>query len=152
MGIFASQEYNSWTLTEKLTLFVFIEHVLLILRFVLKVIFPEVPRSVQVLYMRQEMMVHRALENIKVEPVENFSIFHERQNVHQPEVFEHDYLEDQNEVEPKLELMESGKTMVTGMMEVVQKPAHSLAQSATTMSTTITMNTTSRPQAAQTLG
>jgi len=149
--IFGSGQYRDWTFTEKITFFIYIEHVLLVLRFVLKVIFPEVPSSVELLYLRQETMVHRALENIKVEHEQDFGMFRDRRTV-QFEVFEHDYLEDQNEVEPKLELMESGKTMVTGLMEAVQKPASSVASVATSMSTTMTttMNTMSRPQSQNT--
>merc|ERR1712187_894444 len=149
--IFGSGQYSSWTFTEKITFFIYIEHVLFVLRFILKVIFPEVPSSVELLYLRQETMVHRALENIKVEQDQDYGMFRDRRTV-QFEVFEHDYLEDQNEVEPKLELMESGKTMVTGLMEAVQQPATMVASVATSMSTTMTttMNTMSRPQSQNT--
>jgi len=115
--IFASNQYESWTFTEKLTLFVYLEHVIFLLRFMLRLIFPEVPRSVELLHAKQEMMVHRALENIKVEQDQDFSMFRDRTASSQFEVFEHDYLEDPNEVEPTLELGESMKTMVRGVQE-----------------------------------
>lgn len=120
--IFASNQYESWTLTEKLTLFVYLEHMLFLARLVLKLVFPAVPRNVELLQLKQENMVHRCLEDIKVEQVQDFSMFRENdgKNI---EVFEHDYLDDQEDPEPTLSLRDSALTMYDGMKDVTQNLA-----------------------------
>jgi len=73
--VFASKQYESWTFTEKLMLFFMIFHFILLAKLAIKQIFPEVPRSVALLNLKQANMVHRCLENIKVEPQQDFSLF-----------------------------------------------------------------------------
>jgi hypothetical protein len=113
--IFASRQYESWTLTEKLTLFVFLEHIIIGSRFLVKLILPEVPRTVEVLQLKQENVVHRALEGLKVEVNQDFSMFRSRVNMDTIEVFEFDLL-DSTEAEPELSLRDSGKSMVKGII------------------------------------
>lgn len=113
--IFASRQYESWTLTEKLTLFVFLEHIIIGSRFLIKLILPEVPRTVEVLQLKQENVVHRALEGLKVEVNQDFSMFRSRVNMDTIEVFEFDLL-DSTEAEPELSLRDSGKSMVKGII------------------------------------
>jgi len=116
--IFGSHEYDSWTFTEKLCFFVYIEHMLILARVLLKLVFPEVPRNVELLQLKQENMVHRCLENIKVQQNMDTSMFRENraENI---EVFEHDLLDD-DEVEPTLQLAASATTMYQGIMEAVR--------------------------------
>merc|ERR1712217_931513 len=106
---FASKEYDSWTFVEKLCFFVYIEHMIFIARLLLKLIFPEVPRNVELLQLKQDNMVHRCLENIKVQQNMDTSMFREGQ-AEQIEVFEHDLLDD-DEAEPTLQLSASATTM-----------------------------------------
>jgi len=116
--IFASHEYESWTITEKLTLFIYLEHMMLLARMLLKLIFPLVPRNVELLQLKQDNIVHRCLENIKVEQAQDFSMFRDRRgdNI---EIFERDIMEtlDDEDVEPTLNLAASGTTMYNGVLE-----------------------------------
>merc|ERR1719188_833969 len=51
--IFASRQYEQWSHTEKLVLFIYLEHMVLLARLMLKVIFPQVPRNVELLQLKQ---------------------------------------------------------------------------------------------------
>jgi len=115
--IFASHEYDSWTFTEKLCFFVYIEHMLFLARLLLKVVFPQVPRNVELLQLKQDNMVHRCLENIKVQQNMDTSMFRENRDEH-IEVFEHDLLDD-DEIEPTLQLGQNATTMYQGIMDAV---------------------------------
>jgi len=117
--IFASSQYESWSLTEKLTLFVFLEHLVFLAHLFIKALFPETPRSVELLQLKQDHVVHRCLENIKVEPSQDFSMFRDSLKADQIEVFEGDYLEDDDLEEPQLSLRDSSMTMYNGLKEVV---------------------------------
>jgi hypothetical protein len=116
--IFASNQYDDWTFTEKLVLFIYLEHMILLARMLLKLIFPEVPRNVELLQLKQDNMVHRCLENIKVEQNQDFSMFRDHRE-HNIEVFEFDIMErdEDEEVEPTLNLQESTMTMVSGFQD-----------------------------------
>lgn len=102
--IFASKQYETWTFTEKLVLFIYLEHMILFARLLLRVIFPQVPRNVELLQLKQDNMVHRCLENIKVEQNQDFSMFrdHRDHNIH---VFDQDILdrEDANNDDKELD-------------------------------------------------
>jgi len=116
--IFASHEYDEWTFTEKLVLFIYLEHMILLSRLALKIIFPDVPRNVELLQLKQDNMVHRCLENIKVEQNQDFSMFRDHRQ-HNIEVFEFDIMErdEEEEVEPTLNLGESTQTMLSGFQD-----------------------------------
>lgn len=116
--IFASQQYESWTLTEKLCFFVYVEHMMFLARLLLKLVLPEVPRNVELLQLKQENMVHRCLENIKVQQNMDTSMFRETRGEH-IEVFEHDLLDD-DEIEPTLQLGASATTMYQGVKDAMQ--------------------------------
>merc|ERR1719401_2992858 len=102
--IFASKEYETWTFTEKLVLFIYLEHMVLFARLLLRVVFPQVPRNVELLQLKQDNMVHRCLENIKVEQNQDFSMFrdHREHNIY---VFDQDILdrEDANNDDKELD-------------------------------------------------
>merc|ERR1719284_1194913 len=103
--IFAADhaEFAQMTITEKLTLFLFIEKFILLCNVFLRLLFPETPRSVSLLQLKQANVVHRALENIKVEPSQDYSIF--RENIKAEfDIFEHDYMEEDDMEEPQLQL------------------------------------------------
>ncbi|CAE8658819.1 unnamed protein product, partial [Polarella glacialis] len=63
--IFGSEEYASWTMTEKIILFVFLEHLIFGARLALQIVFPEVPTNVELLQLKQETVIHRCVEGIK---------------------------------------------------------------------------------------
>ncbi|CAK0906490.1 unnamed protein product [Prorocentrum cordatum] len=48
------EQYTNFTLTEKLTLFVYLEHLLFLAKVITKMLFPEVPRNVQLLQLKQD--------------------------------------------------------------------------------------------------
>eukprot|EP00428_Durinskia_dybowskii_P016636 CAMPEP_0170214348 /NCGR_PEP_ID=MMETSP0116_2-20130129/6805_1 /TAXON_ID=400756 /ORGANISM="Durinskia baltica, Strain CSIRO CS-38" /LENGTH=820 /DNA_ID=CAMNT_0010464913 /DNA_START=73 /DNA_END=2533 /DNA_ORIENTATION=- len=117
--IFTSKEYQTWTFTEKLVLFIYLEHMIILARLALKVIFPEIPRNVELLQLKQDTMVHRCLENIKVEPNEDFSMFRD-QRASNIQVFDQDFLDREDgseEKEPEFDFEGSMKTLLKGMKE-----------------------------------
>jgi len=116
--IFASNQYAAWTMTEKLVLFVFLEHLIFLSYVFIKALFPELPRSVEMLQLKHNHIVHRCLENIKVEPAADVSMFRDETGKAQMEVFEQDYLEDEDLEEPQLSIRNSGMTMYQGVMDV----------------------------------
>eukprot|EP00931_Biecheleriopsis_adriatica_P037875 TRINITY_DN2171_c1_g1_i5.p1 TRINITY_DN2171_c1_g1~~TRINITY_DN2171_c1_g1_i5.p1 ORF type:complete len:775 (+),score=224.35 TRINITY_DN2171_c1_g1_i5:121-2445(+) len=117
--IFSSSQYDSWTLTEKLTLFFFLEHMIFGSWMVIQIIFPPVPRNVDVLQLKQDNLVHRCLEGIKVENTQlDFSMFREQRVQDEVQVFGYDMLE-QEEAEMQLSLRDSGNSMYEGVMDEV---------------------------------
>jgi hypothetical protein len=117
--VFASKEYESWTFTERLMLFIMLLHMCLIAKFIIQFIFPVVPRSVALLNLKQANMVHRCLENIKVEPQQDFSLFRQA-GTDLFEIMEQDIYDD-DDIEPELNLPESAKTMRSSLLGVLDK-------------------------------
>jgi hypothetical protein len=103
--IFAAEHaaFAQMTITEKLVLFVFIEKFILLANVFLNTIFPQVPRSATMMQLKQATMVHRCLENIKVEPSQDFTMFRDNAR-NEYEIFEHDYMEEEDMEEPELTL------------------------------------------------
>jgi hypothetical protein len=117
--IFSSHQYDSWSITEKLTLFLYLEHTLFVAMLLLRVVFPVIPRNVELLQLKQDNMVHRCLEDIKAEQHQDFSMF--RDNKQDIEVYEHDYMDDDDDPEPTLSLRDSAQTMYDGALEEARK-------------------------------
>jgi len=117
--VFASQEYENWTYTEKLCLFILLVHMTLAAKMCIKAIFPEVPRSVALLHLKQANMVHRCLENIKVEPQQDFSLFRQA-GADNFEIMEQDNFDD-DDVEPELNLRESANVMKSDLIGAMDK-------------------------------
>jgi len=114
--IFGSEEYSSWTMTEKIILFVFLEHLIFGAHLALQIVFPEVPTNVELLQLKQETVIHRCVEGIKVEHNQDFSMFRNRGAGEAIEVFEFDMLE-VDEVELELSLKQSGAAVYQGVVE-----------------------------------
>jgi hypothetical protein len=117
--VFASKEYAAWTVTEKLMLFIMLIHLVGAAKLLIKSIFPEIPRSVELLHLKQVNMVHRCLENIKVEPQQDLSQFVSH-GADAFEVLEQDIMDDED-VEPELSLQDSAKTMRQGLSLALDK-------------------------------
>merc|ERR1719408_757838 len=94
-------------------------HFLLFAKLVIKFVFPEVPRSVALLHLKQANMVHRCLENIKVEPQQDFSLFRQH-GADNFEIMEQDNFDD-DDVEPELHPLESWNDMTKGLREALDK-------------------------------
>jgi len=121
--IFASTEYEGWNFTEKLVLFIYLEHMILIARLVLKLIFPQVPRNVELLQLKQEHMAHRCLENIKVEQNQDFSMFRDRRGSN-IQVFDQDIMDDimdreDDAKELEFDFSKSMEVLVQGVREEI---------------------------------
>lgn len=129
--IFTSKQLFQLSYAEKLCLFTFLEHWVVLSRIIIvNNIFPALPRTVEALKMKQENMVHRCLENIKVEPVWDFSSFRDTQG-EAIEIFEMDYMEESSGMdlqEPALNLTESGASIYNGVMEQASRPETLLGQ------------------------
>jgi len=110
--------YEAWSFTEKLMLFIYLEHLVLVARWLLKLVLPQVPRSVDLEQLRQETVVHRCLEGLHVEHHQDLSMLHNRDQ-DGIEVFEHDILErdEEEELEPQLEPFESVASLYAGVKE-----------------------------------
>jgi len=119
MLLFASKEYDTWTFTEKLCLFTVIFHVILMTRILIKFIFPEVPRSVSLLNLKQANMVHRCLNNIKVEPPQDFTLFRQA-GADAFDIMEQDIWDDED-LEPTLDLKQSYTKMKGGLFDVMDR-------------------------------
>jgi hypothetical protein len=117
--IFASEEYGNWRATEKLMLFIMMFHVIIFAKIVIKAIFPDVPRSVELLHLKQQHMVHRCMENLKAEPQQDLSQFIADKSSGF-EVMEQDIMDDE-EVEPELDLVGSARTLQTGMRSTLDR-------------------------------
>lgn len=59
--VFASHQYNDWSHAHKIILFLIIEHTMILARIIVGLTLPSTPRSVTVLKMQQNVMVHRHL-------------------------------------------------------------------------------------------
>jgi len=121
--IFGSKQYMTWTITERLMVFIFLLHWIVFARFVIKFIFPEVPRSVALLHLKQANMVHRCLENIKVEPQQDFSLFRQH-GADTFEIMEQDMeqdLFDDDNIEPGISFMESMKVLKDDLSQALDK-------------------------------
>jgi len=117
--VFGSKQYTGWTFTERLMVFLFLLHLVLFAKMCIKFIFPEVPRSVALLHLKQANMVHRCLENIKVEPQQDFSLFRQH-GADTFEIMESDIFDDDDE-EPELKPVESWISMQKGLFEALDK-------------------------------
>jgi hypothetical protein len=119
--VFASKEYATWTFTEKIMLFIVLIHMVLFAKLVIMSIFPAVPRSVEVLHLKQVGMVHRALENIKVEPQQDLSAFMISAGTDTHEILEQDILDDED-LDPEFKIGASFTVLRTAMKESASGP------------------------------
>merc|ERR1719261_1057998 len=98
-------------------------HVILAAKLIIKSLFPEIPRSVSLLNLKQANMVHRCLENIKVEPQQDFSLFRQH-GADSFEIMEQDMeqdLFDDDNVEPGISFMESMKVFRDDLSAALDK-------------------------------
>jgi len=117
--VFASDQYASWKLSHKFVLFLYLGHVILFLYMGIKALFPDVPRSVVLMSMKQEVIVQRCLENIKMETnQQDISQLRRRDVLERPaEVLEHDPTDLDEEEEPELSFHSSWVAMTEGLAE-----------------------------------
>merc|ERR1719174_832710 len=109
--VFGSEEYGQWTFTERLMIFMFILHLILGAKLLVMFLVPSVPQSVSLLHLKQANMVHRCLENIKVEPQQDFSLFRQH-GADNFEIMEQDVFDDED-IEPTFGWSQFRKSMST---------------------------------------
>jgi len=119
--IFAAEhaEFAMMTFTEKLVLFLFVEKLVLIAHITLRYALPTVPRTVSLLQLKQADMVHRCLENIKVEPTQDYKMFANASSKVEFDVLERDYMEE-DEDEPQIDLSNAHKDVMGHTMQILK--------------------------------
>merc|ERR1719491_664303 len=121
--IFGSTQYEAWTFTEKLVLFIILLHAIIFAKLIIKAIFPEVPASVVRLQEKQTMAVRRCMTDSKVEPQQDFSMFRDQaQDSFEGAIAEQDYMDDHDDIEPELSLSNSLTVMKTSLREMERGP------------------------------
>lgn len=124
--IFATEQYASWTLTEKIVLFLYLEHAVFFARLLVRFMLPEVPKNVEVLKLKQDNMVHRCLENIKEHEVTpDYSMFRDNRGNEKFEVFEQDLFEE-DEQDVTFNFAQSKDSLQQGIHEEIKAVAKSL--------------------------
>jgi hypothetical protein len=119
LAVFASEEFSDLDTLEKLKAFAYYEHAVLLARFALVWLLPVVPRGVATLKMKQDALVHRVLENVRVEDVQERGFFHDLKN--SPfDINEFDFTEEDEDMEPSLKLGQSAKALAAGVLDTVR--------------------------------
>mmetsp|Transcript_38893 Transcript_38893/g.91588 ORF Transcript_38893/g.91588 Transcript_38893/m.91588 type:complete len:764 (-) Transcript_38893:166-2457(-) len=106
LAVFTSKVYEGLTSTEKIVWFIFMEHCVILIYMALKSVLPEVPSSVTLLQMKQDNLVHRSLENIKVEETQDYGVFN-REGGELMEVHEQDMFEEEERSDPTVNWKDS---------------------------------------------
>lgn len=121
LAVFATEEYSGLDTMEKLKAFAYYEHAVLLARFAVSWLLPVVPRGVATLKLKQDALVHRVLENVKVEDVQERGLFRDLKNS-AFDVNEFDFTEEDEDggMEPSLKLGQSAKALASGMLDAAR--------------------------------
>lgn len=130
--VFTSEHYRYWSQYHKIMLFLFYVHVLFLARLAIQVLFPDVPRSVELMNLKQNLVAHRCLHNVKLENNHSEESWKGLTRLHRQSMWEHqaedefvvldsDVTEDEHDedIEPKWHLMQSMVAMKEGILESV---------------------------------
>jgi len=60
--VFASHAFDDWTHAHKITLFLAIEHAIIFVRIIVGMSYPAMPRSVRLLFMQQQVVLHKHMD------------------------------------------------------------------------------------------
>eukprot|EP00928_Gymnodinium_smaydae_P097330 TRINITY_DN8794_c0_g1_i2.p1 TRINITY_DN8794_c0_g1~~TRINITY_DN8794_c0_g1_i2.p1 ORF type:complete len:779 (-),score=172.47 TRINITY_DN8794_c0_g1_i2:133-2385(-) len=112
--IFVSGKYDNWTSAERLFYFVFLEHLIVFLRISAAALMPTMPRSVEVLEMKQEQIARRLLENVCGAAPGDAAAAAAAPMCPDFEVFDDDCLDDESLLEPQESLRESERSVYEG--------------------------------------
>jgi hypothetical protein len=117
--VFASKQYAGNSMVQRSFLWVYLFHLVVFFKILVVALFPETPRSVETMRLKQEQMVHRCLENIKLEPEQDFSMARHQRTVN-PTVYEQDTQDiDADDPEPQLQLRASWQALARGVCDSV---------------------------------
>lgn len=117
--VFTSEEYAELDTLGKLKAFAYYEHTVLLARFVLAWLLPVVPRGVATLKMKQDALVHRVLENVRVEDAQERGLFRDLKSS-ALEIHEFDITEEDEDMEPSLRLGQSARVLASGVLDTVR--------------------------------
>lgn len=117
--VFVSDLYASWTFSMKVLHFLFLGHLIYFFYWAIKIFLPEIPRSVEMMHMKQEIIVQRCLENITVEHhQQDISALRMRDSDEKPhEVHELDPADEDEDMDPQWSCAESWRVMHEGLLE-----------------------------------
>jgi len=117
--VFASHQYSGNSFPQRLFLWVYLLHVIFFFRLLIVNLFPAMPRSVETMRQKQEIVAHRCLENIEIKPEQDFSMARHQRTVKMAchESDHHDV--DAEEAEPKLEMKHSMKALYDGLFDSI---------------------------------
>jgi len=115
--VFASTQYVGNSFPQRLFLWVYLMHIIYFFRLLVVNLLPEMPRSVEVMRLKQDIASQRALENIESKPEQDFSMMRHQRTVN-PICHEMDHHDlDAEETEPKLHLKHSLEGFTYGLFE-----------------------------------
>mmetsp|Transcript_102855 Transcript_102855/g.160464 ORF Transcript_102855/g.160464 Transcript_102855/m.160464 type:complete len:777 (+) Transcript_102855:320-2650(+) len=119
--VFASSQFSGNSAVQKLFLWLFLLHLIMFFKIVTNWLLPEIPRSVEMLKLKQDQKAHMALSNIKMEPAQDFTMMRHQRIVNPPvrEQDHHDH--DAEDPEPHLSFAKSRQAIVSGVKETQLK-------------------------------
>lgn len=115
--VFASKQYIGNSIAERFFLWVYLAHIVLFFKMLVTVLLPEMPRSVETMRMKQEQQAHRCLENIHLEPEQDFSMTRQQKSAG-TKVYEQDHHDiDAEDADPSLQMKRSAEGFTTGVFD-----------------------------------
>jgi hypothetical protein len=115
--VYGSHQFSGNTDVEKLFLWLFLLHLVLFFKILTGWILPEMPRSVEMLKLKQDQKAHMALSNIKIEPALDFTMTRHQRTVNPP-VRDQDFHDhDAEDPEPNFSLTKSRQAVTAGVRE-----------------------------------
>lgn len=114
--VFSSQTYVELRLTERLVLYFYLLHMVYGFKLIVQALFPALPNNVSLMASMQEQMVHRCLNNVKVDAEQDIQFVgvHTNRNENVP-VFDQDQMDDDAEdAEPHFRGDEDAKILHRG--------------------------------------
>ncbi|CAK0895719.1 unnamed protein product [Prorocentrum cordatum] len=122
LAVFVSEEHAGLDTLGKLEAFTYYAHAVLLARLALAWLLPVVPRGVATLKMKQDALVHRVLENVRVQDVQERGLFRDLKT--SPlDIHEFDFTEeDEDGVEPSLRLGQSARALASGILDAASAP------------------------------
>jgi len=130
--VFTSEHYHDWKLYHKIMLFLFLAHTLFLTRLAVEVLFPDIPRSVEMMNFKQTLAAHRCLHNVKLENNHEEESWKGVTRLHRQHMWEHltqdDFVvlesdvtehEHDEDIEPRWHMMQSMVAFKEGILETL---------------------------------